>query len=229
MVIEEFKQTLEVMTNIIKLELEGYYFQKSPNFHPQTWRNFEKLKTFYENFFSTKKENIESLRKRFETVLCFDETDQIQHKISENELKANTIHCKQCNKVFDKKKIKCDECKTNLRHGTSLNEPISTRIVPQKNEKKVKSTNYVESCNKDKGVGLKSSSVCHTPRNASLEHHLCSIKSTSKSNNVTPNITLLDPVFVNPASKSSLRVVLDKIAVIQDRAISFTFYAMVRP
>lgn len=52
-----------------------------------------------------------------------------------------------------------------------------------------------------------------TPCNASLEHPLCSIKSTSKSNNVTPNITLLDPVFVNPASKSSLRVVLDKIAV----------------
>lgn len=50
-------------------------------------------------FFSTKKENIESLRKSFETVLCFVETDQIQHKIPENELKANTMHCKQCNKL----------------------------------------------------------------------------------------------------------------------------------
>lgn len=39
------------------------------------------------------------------------------------------------------------------------------------------------------------------------------IKSTSKLNSVTPNITLLDHVFVNSAAKSSLRVVLDKIAV----------------
>lgn len=132
------KQTQEVMTNVIKLELKVYYFQKSTQFHPQTWRNYEKIKSFDEHFFSTKKENIESLRKGFETVLCFDETDQIQHKISANELKAQPIYCKQCNKVFDKKKIKCDE---NQRHGTSLFEPISTRIVPQKNEKQVKSTN----------------------------------------------------------------------------------------
>lgn len=138
MFIEEVKQTLEVMTTIIKLELEDYSFQKSPNFHPQTWRNYEIIKKIRLHFFPTKKENIESLRKGFETVLCFDETDQIQHKISANELKAQPIYCKQCNKVFDKKKIKCDE---NQRHGTSLFEPISTRIVPQKNEKQVKSTN----------------------------------------------------------------------------------------
>lgn len=40
------KQTLEVMKNTIKLELEGYYFQKPPNFHPQTWTNYEKIKNF---------------------------------------------------------------------------------------------------------------------------------------------------------------------------------------
>lgn len=34
--------------------------------------------------------------------MCFDETDQIQHKISTNELKAKPIYCKQCNKVLDK-------------------------------------------------------------------------------------------------------------------------------
>lgn len=37
----------------------------------------------------------ESLRNLFGTVLCFDETDQIQYKISEIELKAKTIHRKQ--------------------------------------------------------------------------------------------------------------------------------------
>lgn len=80
----------------------------------------------------------------------------------------------------------------------SVKQPIGTNQFLQR-KKKVKSANNVES-NKNEGVGLRSSLVCHTPRNASLEHTLCSNKSTSKSNSVTPNITLLDHVFVNPAA-----------------------------
>lgn len=139
--------------------------------------------------------------------MCFDETDQIQHKISANELKAKPIYCKQCNNVFDKKKIKCDE---NLRHGTSLFEPISTRIVPQKNEKQVKSTNQVESCTKDDGVGLKSRSEYHSPRNATLEHPLCSIKCDPKHYPFRPRF------FVNPAQNLPSELFLIKLQSMQE-------------
>lgn len=35
------KQTLEVMTNIIKLELTGYNNQKLSNLHPNLWKKFQ--------------------------------------------------------------------------------------------------------------------------------------------------------------------------------------------
>lgn len=111
-----------------------FYFKKFPNFHQQTWRNFEQIKDFDEICFSTKKNNIESLKKGFETVLFWLDRSNSTHNIRKW-IQAKTIHCKQCNKVFDKKKIKCDECKTNLRHDTWHTKPISTRIVPQKTKK----------------------------------------------------------------------------------------------
>lgn len=44
------KQTLEVMTNIIKLELTGYNNQKLSNLHPNLWRKFSNL-DFSDNIF----------------------------------------------------------------------------------------------------------------------------------------------------------------------------------
>lgn len=43
-------------------------------------------------------------------------------------------------------------------------------------------------------------------------HPLFNEKSTSVNQNSFQKISLLEPVFVNPESKSSLKVVLDKIA-----------------
>lgn len=51
------------MTTITKLELEDYSFQKSPNFHPQTWRNYEIVKNF-DYIFSDKEREYRIAKKR---------------------------------------------------------------------------------------------------------------------------------------------------------------------
>lgn len=90
-------------------------------------------------FFPTQDEVNNSLRKAFESVLGFTEKDDIvQIKIAEEEVKSKCIQCKQCKKIYNKKKIKCDDCKINIRHGTLGKDPVCTRVAPLKREKGLK-------------------------------------------------------------------------------------------
>lgn len=207
------KQTLEVMTNIIKLELTGYNNQKLSNLHPNLWRKFSHLDFSDNIFFPTKDEVNNSLRKAFESVLGFTEKDDIvQIKIAEEEVKSKCIQCKQCKKIYNKKKIKCDDCKINIRHGTLGKDPVFTRVAPLKREKGLK-FNVVSEEVDDTGVKKLGCEYIGVSRSStSSDHPLFSEKSTSVDKTSCPKICLLEPVFVNPASKSPLKVVLDKIA-----------------
>lgn len=122
------KQTLEVMTNIIKLELTGFNNQKSSDLHPNFWRKFSTIDFPEDVCFANKEEVSNSLRKSFEAVMGFTEKDdRIQIKIAEEEVKSKLMQCKQCQKMYCRKKIKCDDCKINLRHSTEGKDAICTR------------------------------------------------------------------------------------------------------
>ncbi|CAG2227998.1 unnamed protein product [Mytilus edulis] len=134
------KQTLEVMTNIIKLELNGFNCQKNEVLDPRHWRKFENLGPF-EEVQPTEQDSLNVLQTTLETVLqqynVDTETDTIQSKITDDNFKSKFIQCHQCNKTFGKNKIKCDVCKINLRNGTLPQEAISTKIVREKNKKRL--------------------------------------------------------------------------------------------
>lgn len=68
-----------------------------------------------------------------------EKDDIIQTKIAEEEVKSKCIQCKDCNRMWSKNKIKCDDCKINIRHGTLGKDPVFTRVVPQKRENGLKS------------------------------------------------------------------------------------------
>ncbi|CAG2229839.1 unnamed protein product [Mytilus edulis] len=70
-----------------------------------------------------------------------------------------------------------------------------------------------ESFSDDGSVTLESKTDSIQSNTASLEHPLYTTKSAPIPTDVCTKISLIDSVFVNPASKSSLRVVLDKIAI----------------
>lgn len=54
------KQTLEVMTNMIKLELTGYNNQKHSNLHPNLWKKISNL-DFSDNIFFLPKMRLTTL------------------------------------------------------------------------------------------------------------------------------------------------------------------------
>lgn len=114
-------------------------------------------------------------------------------------------------KIHNKKKIKCDDCKINIRHGTFGKDLVSTRVALLKREIGLK-FNVVSDVDETgvKKLGCEYMGVSQTP--TSSEHPLCNEKTNSVNKTSCPKISLLEPVFVNPASKSSSKVILDKIS-----------------
>lgn len=89
---------------------------------------------------------------------------------------------------------------------------ICTRVAPLKREKGLKFNVVSEEVDETgvKTLGCEYIGVSQSP--TSSEHPLFNEKSTSVNKTSCSKISLLEPIFVNPASKSSLKVVLDKIA-----------------
>lgn len=131
-----------------------------------------------------------------------EKDDIIQIKIEEEEVKSKCIQCKQIKKIYNEKKIKCDDCKFNIRHGTFGKDLVRTRVALLKREKGLK-FNVVSDVNETgvKRLGCENIGVSQAP--TSSEHPLFNEKTNSVNKTSCPKISLLEPVFVNPASKFS--------------------------
>lgn len=97
--------------------------------------------------------------------------------------------------------------------GHYLRKRYQLRLKEKKKQETVKFINYTENFADDGSATLESKTDSIQSNSASLEHPLYTTKSAPLTTDVSTKFSLIDPVFVNPASKSSLRVVLDKIAI----------------
>ena len=198
------KQTLEIMTNILRVKIGESDEQFKETLSPLIRRQFKFLGPDFKLHFANNEDRLKCMLSTFNSLNSENRnaSDKIKPKLISDALEEALIKCTNCQTFWPKKKIKCQNCKLNIRSQSTEALVNDTRISkkPMKNDK-LKFYQYVPETQTAKGSQLSKVKINVTS----------SAKSTEKSLPV-PEMTLIDPVFVNPASKAAVRVVLNEIA-----------------
>lgn len=141
------------------------------------------------------------------------ETGELQDVIDENIAEEELLQCMQkcphpdCNKLVEKKKRKCPYCQTNMSNYRIKNQAANEVIDNEQETPEVECVNLGLTFHMhDKN---KSTTSHHVKRNLPQYSHINSCHSENPS-----EVTLLDPVFVNPNSIQSMILVLRHIGKI---------------
>ena len=122
------------MTNVLRVKLNDSNDQMKDTLSPLVWRQFKFLDPDFQLKFANNEEKLRCLLSRFETFkTTFNTTDTIQSKILNEAVSEALIVCVKCQTFWPKQKIKCDNCKINIR-SQSAEPAVKNTRVPVKNK-----------------------------------------------------------------------------------------------
>ena len=197
------KQVVEIMTNILRINVENNALQFDKDLHPNSWKKYDSFEQFSLNFDHTPNDHItQSLKELTQSIFedVLNNPDRIEQALRDENFAASTITCPRCKTVYPKSKLKCNVCHIFIRRElasiSNSGDYLSTRITPKHanaSESKISFHNYVPSEN---GVLVREEKMEVT---------------SSSSCDQQETFTLIDPLFVNPASLAAVEKILEHI------------------